>query len=137
MEYQIHLVETDRGILAIKAGYILYAKDYLVTYFDRDINHRPHSLVFCTDEKPIDGDMVYVSLTNSIWEFRMAPCPLPYWGNPNSCKKITHCSNKLKNAGYISTEDIQRWFLLKEPTVLECGTEDIDIDGEIVNHVIL
>jgi len=40
-----------------------------------------------SDERPKSFDKV---LTNDygVWTFLQAPCPLPYWGNPNACKKI-------------------------------------------------
>jgi len=40
-----------------------------------------------TNDTPNAGDLV---MTNEygVWKFRQAPCPMPYWGNANACKKI-------------------------------------------------
>lgn len=43
-----------------------------------------------------DGDYVYVDCSQNetgykgtgIWKFIQAPCPMPYWGNRNCCKKV-------------------------------------------------
>ena len=138
MKFHVFLVKADKGIIALKAGFMLYAKDYLVTHFDKDIHHQPMALVFCSDELPVDGDKVYVPFNNSIWEFKKSPCPMPYWGNPNSCWKITHCSNPIKGVGYLSDKDIHHWMNLKEPAIIEAETEDLidEESGDIVSCII-
>jgi hypothetical protein len=40
-----------------------------------------------SDEEPEDGDIVLTD-NYGIWEYRKAPCPMPYWGNPFTCKKL-------------------------------------------------
>lgn len=43
-----------------------------------------------------DGDWVFVDCSQNetgykgtgVWKYSKAPCPMPYWGNPNCCKKI-------------------------------------------------
>jgi len=40
-----------------------------------------------TTEPPKDGDQVLTD-NYGVWEFKQAPCPIPYWGNANACKKI-------------------------------------------------
>jgi hypothetical protein len=42
-----------------------------------------------SDDIPKDGDMVLTE-NYGIWEYKKAPCPIPYWGNPNNCKKMVH-----------------------------------------------
>jgi hypothetical protein len=49
-------------------------------------NHKMYRL---SDDIPKDGDMVLTE-NYGIWEYKKAPCPIPYWGNPNNCKKMVH-----------------------------------------------
>jgi len=53
--------------------------------------------ILSNDIKDIkDGDWVFVDCRNTptgydgfgVWKYAKAPCPMPYWGNPNVCKKI-------------------------------------------------
>ena len=50
----------------------------------------PQHLYFTSNEEAKDGDLVIPDYpyNNSVWKFKEAPCPLPYWGNKKTCKKI-------------------------------------------------
>ena len=50
------------------------------------IKHKDKRYV-ATDTIPKDGDFVLTE-NYGIWEFKLSPCPLPYWGNPNNCKPL-------------------------------------------------
>lgn len=49
-----------------------------------------------------DGDFVFVDCSQNtegykgkgVWKYSKAPCPMPYWGNPNVCKKIIASTDK-------------------------------------------
>ena len=53
-----------------------------------------------TDEQPKTNDKVLTD-NYGVWTFKQAPCPMPYWGNPNACKKIIAIDgvdiNEIKN----------------------------------------
>lgn len=49
-----------------------------------------------SDEKPQDGDLVLTE-KYGVWEYKEAPCPMPYWGNPNVCKKLIPIEENGKN----------------------------------------
>ena len=40
-----------------------------------------------SDEIPKSGDIVLTD-NYGVWKFKEIPCPFPYWGNKNTCKKI-------------------------------------------------
>lgn len=40
-----------------------------------------------SDDEVKDGDLVFTE-KYGIWAYKKAPCPIPYWGNKNNCKKI-------------------------------------------------
>jgi len=40
-----------------------------------------------SDDEVKDGDLVFIE-KYGIWDYKKAPCPIPYWGNKNNCKKI-------------------------------------------------
>lgn len=46
-----------------------------------------------SDEKPKSGDMVLTE-KYGVWEFREGTAPMPYWCNPNACKKIIKKNGK-------------------------------------------
>jgi hypothetical protein len=43
---------------------------------------------FISDDTPQDGDKV-LTYEYGIWDYHKAPVPMPYWGNPNACVKLT------------------------------------------------
>jgi hypothetical protein len=57
---------------------------------------KPRHLYILSNENPNDGDKVIPDepYNDAVWEFRKAPCPLPYWGNENACKKIIASTDK-------------------------------------------
>ena len=40
-----------------------------------------------SEETPVTGDWVLTD-NYGVWEFHSKPCPIPYWGNSHTCKKI-------------------------------------------------
>jgi hypothetical protein len=62
--------------------------------------------ILSNDIKDIkDGDYVFVDCSMNegdantykgmgVWKYMKAPCPMPYWGNPNCCKKIVASSDR-------------------------------------------
>jgi hypothetical protein len=55
--------------------------------------HCQHLYILSDEGKNNNG---YVIPNNypEVWEFRTKPCPLPYWGNPDTCKKIIASTDK-------------------------------------------
>lgn len=48
-------------------------------------------LYILSNDKIKDGDLVLTNNSeyrNKVWTFMKAPCPMPYWGNEQNCKKI-------------------------------------------------
>ena len=56
------------------------------------ITHEDNQYIISND-KPQNGDLV-ITDNYGVWEFQQAPCPLPYWGNPNACKKLIEFNPK-------------------------------------------
>ena len=89
-----------------------------------------------------DGDKVFVpDYPQSYWEFRAPPCPMPYWGNKNTCHKIIISYPKLEGVPeyeslpihlHITKEcskcgDTFKW-INGEPTATQC----INCGGELL-----
>lgn len=72
--------------------------------FGYDSHFTNQYLYFLSDEEIKDGDMCINSFDNKIWRYKTIPCPLPYWGNKKTLKKI------------IASTDIS----LKLPEIQEC-----------------
>jgi len=45
-----------------------------------------------SEETPVTGDIVLTD-NYGVWEFRLQPCPISFWGNPKTCKKILKSTN--------------------------------------------
>lgn len=58
-----------------------------------------------SDETLISGDIVLTD-NYGVWEFREAPCPIPYWGNKNTCKKILKSTNLNWNVGRFEENEL-------------------------------
>jgi len=56
------------------------------------ITHEGNQYIISKD-KPQNGDLV-ITDNYGVWTFQQAPCPLPYWGNPNACKKLIEFNPK-------------------------------------------
>ena len=68
-----------------------------LTVADRDETTDNQELYITSDEKPVDGDWVIPNnpeYGNRIWKYTPAPCPMPYWGCADNCKKIIVTTNK-------------------------------------------
>lgn len=53
-----------------------------------DTNRKIGTLILVEiDREPVDGDIVKTK-DYGVWRFKKAPCPMPFWGNPNECKVI-------------------------------------------------
>lgn len=62
-----------------------------------DLTVDNQELYITSDEKPVDGDWVIPNnpeYGNRIWKYTPAPCPMPYWGCADNCKKIIVTTNK-------------------------------------------
>lgn len=53
-----------------------------------------YHLYIISDDEIKEGDII-LTKDYGVWEFRKAPCPLPYWGNTDGCKKIIASTDKL------------------------------------------
>ena len=40
----------------------------------------------------IPGEFYFNTYDNHIWKYMPTPCPMPYWGNPSTLRKIIHSS---------------------------------------------
>ena len=68
-----------------------------LTVADRDETTDNQELYITSDEKPVDGDWVIPNnpeYGNRIWKYTPAPCPMPYWGCTDNCKKIIATTDK-------------------------------------------
>lgn len=70
------------------------------------------------DIKP--GDLCFNSYDNRIWEYQPIPCPIPYWGNLNTLKKLEATTNKALNELGIP--------LIPESFVYRCKQKDYKIE---------
>lgn len=64
--------------------------------FDKNhplIGGQPQNVYFISEREIIDGDLCYNSFDNRIWQYKPTPCPMPYWGNKKTLKKIEATSN--------------------------------------------
>jgi hypothetical protein len=78
---------------AIRSGIYLYnnklSKLYIATSGnDKDIISQPQHLYILSDENIVEGDWCINSYDNQIWQYKPSPCPMPYWGNKNTLRKI-------------------------------------------------
>jgi hypothetical protein len=58
----------------------------------------PNYLCFVSDRDIRPGDLCFNSYDKRVWIYQPIPCPMPYWGNLNTLKKIEAISypeNKL------------------------------------------
>lgn len=55
----------------------------------------PVEIYVLSDTEPVDGDWVIPVKESKPWPYKKAPCPLPYWGNPYSCKLIVSTTDDL------------------------------------------
>jgi hypothetical protein len=75
-----------------KAPILSYLNDKSIQYFpgtvwsNSDLTKR--HLYITSNEEIKSGDKCYNSYDGQIWEYRDSPCPMPYWGNKDTLKKI-------------------------------------------------
>lgn len=55
---------------------------------------KSHHLYLTSDEEIINDDWVLPFGEKRPWKFKKAPCPLPYWGNSENCKKIVATTDR-------------------------------------------
>lgn len=87
------LLPAKKAPLALIDNGISFTLNYNINEYVQEGEPRnhifPRHLYLCTDDTPNDGDLVIPNKPNeSIWTFKESPCPLPYWGNKHTCKKI-------------------------------------------------
>lgn len=84
----------------MRAGTLVFDISYNPIHFDsvlpseRRITIRP--VLVCKESKPVNYDKVFVhgetgplnSNGSRLWIYMKAPCPMPYWGNPDLCWKV-------------------------------------------------
>lgn len=63
--------------------------------------------IIVSTEEPINGDTVLVDARAwggfyEIWIYKKAPCPLPYWGNPNGCRKVIVTPEQFSNTDKVN-----------------------------------
>ena len=61
-----------------------------------------------SEETPVTGDFVLTD-NYGVWKFHSIPCPLPYWGNKNTCKKILKSTDLSINVDKFSNEEIKQY----------------------------
>ena len=54
----------------------------------------------------VEGNYYFNIYDNKIWKYKPSPCPLPYWGNIATLRKITHCT-------YFLNDDIETITFIK------------------------
>jgi hypothetical protein len=88
--YKVHALPTDKATqLRLDDGEWVLGTNKLC---QNTINYQYNHLYITSDEKPKFGDKVIAD--GGVWEFRPQPIPLPYWGNPDTCRKIVVTTNK-------------------------------------------
>ena len=65
-------------------------------------------LYILSDEEIKEGDII-LTKEYGVWEYRKAPCPLPYWGNSNGCKKIIATTDSSLNLPSISQSFVKKY----------------------------
>ena len=60
-----------------------------------------------SDEIPVTGDKVLTD-NYGVWEFKLQSCPIPYWGNPNTCKKILKSTDPYLEVNRFSEEELKQ-----------------------------
>jgi hypothetical protein len=60
----------------------------------RNGNTLKSDLYFISDREVKAGDKCYNLYDGGVWVYRPAPCPMPYWGNPKTLKKIEATTNE-------------------------------------------
>jgi hypothetical protein len=73
-----------RYVNSCNDGFILEDENYKGVY---------QNLFILSDDEPVDGDNVIPNnlenpFNRSVYIFMHSPCPLPYWGTANTCKKV-------------------------------------------------
>jgi hypothetical protein len=48
----------------------------------------PIHLYILSDEDIVEGDWCINSYDNQVWQYMKVPCPMPYWGNKSTLRKI-------------------------------------------------
>lgn len=61
-----------------------------------------------SEETPVTGDFVLTD-NYGVWEFRLQPCPIPYWGNPNTCKKILKSTDPYLDVDRFNEEELKQY----------------------------
>jgi hypothetical protein len=41
-----------------------------------------------SDEEIVEGDLGFNNYDNNVWEYKPAPCPIPFWGNKQTMLKL-------------------------------------------------
>lgn len=91
----------------MRAGTLVFDSTFRPIYFDsvlpseRRITIRP--VLVWKDVEPNNYDKVFVhsetgALNNTgsrVWTYMKAPCPMPYWGNPDMCWKVIATTNEI------------------------------------------
>jgi hypothetical protein len=80
---------------------LMWEKSYFTQAYLNSIGAEARHLYILSEETPVDGDIVMVDCSThiegwkgkGIWKYHKAPCPIPYWGNPNCCKTIIATTN--------------------------------------------
>ncbi len=98
----ILIATEDSSCLMIdENGQLLFSKNFGFHEFNpknnfRHINRK--QLYIVSDEEIKEGDYVIPNDKDyqSVWEYKPTPCPMPYWGCNNNCKKVIASSKELK-----------------------------------------
>jgi hypothetical protein len=97
--------------------------------------------ILSNDIKDIkDGDWVYVDCRNTptgydgfgVWKYMKAPCPMPYWGNPNCCKKIIASTDLSLNLPTPSKSFVMKYITIhnKGAIITSSPITDVLVDYE-------
>lgn len=96
-------------------------------------NYQPQDLyILSLDEFEIikDGDWVIPNdYNNSVWQFKQDPCPLPFWGCADNCKKVIATTDKA-----LKLPEPSSGFIKKYIEKYNSGNPIVDIMVEYVDN---
>jgi hypothetical protein len=85
---------------------LVYERGYFTKEYLESINAKAFYIYILSDDEVKNEDYVYPEKYSHIWKYRKAPCPMPYWGNPNGCKKLIATNEVSKHLSLLSIEII-------------------------------